>query len=261
LRRTGSETRVPTPTGSGAVRPASTLLVLRSSSAYSGAAGIALLVRRSLLVLGAIASPSTDYAGPRGLPGCSAACVTREGNQHPPTKLRHLQSLATCRPPRLMLQLARLTLTRFRAPSARSTCRVHSTRACLTRYVPPPGFPTLLTAYSSAGYPALFHAGALMEFPTLQSFSLVRSRSASRRSHTLLPFAGQAIRALQGAVREPRWWPRGTPRGDANTSLCPFTTFPETRQAGSTSGRCSPGRVRCKPSAVRPRARPMLSWV
>jgi hypothetical protein len=55
-------------------------------------------------------------------------------------------------------------LLRFAAPSAQSIQRVHLTRACLTRYVPPTGFHTLLTAYSSLDYPALFHAGALLEF-------------------------------------------------------------------------------------------------
>jgi hypothetical protein len=37
-----------------------------------------------------------------------------------------------------------------------------------------------LTACSSTGVPALFHAGALLEFHTLQSLSLARSRDASR---------------------------------------------------------------------------------
>jgi hypothetical protein len=45
------------------------------------------------------------------------------------------------------------------------------TRACLTRYVPPAGFHTLLTVYSSPDYPALFHAGALMEFPVPSELS------------------------------------------------------------------------------------------
>ena len=43
--------------------------------------------------------------------------------------------------------------------SALEASGVHSTRACLTRYVPSAGFPTLLTAYSSRRRPALFHAG------------------------------------------------------------------------------------------------------
>jgi hypothetical protein len=53
---------------------------------------------------------------------------------------------------------------RFAAPSARPPAESTKTRACLTRYVPPPGFLTLLTVCSSTGLPALFHAGALMEF-------------------------------------------------------------------------------------------------
>jgi hypothetical protein len=55
-----------------------------------------------------------------------------------------------------------------------STCLTSSprsmTRVCLARYVPPPGFPTLLTACSSTTLPALFHAGALMEFHPSERF-------------------------------------------------------------------------------------------
>jgi hypothetical protein len=47
----------------------------------------------------------------------------------------------------------------FRSPSAHEVREVHSTRACLTRYVPPAGFLTLLTACSFPSPPALFHAG------------------------------------------------------------------------------------------------------
>jgi hypothetical protein len=59
---------------------------------------------------------------------------------------------------------------RFVAPSAQSTWQVHLTRVCLTRYVPPTGFRTPLTACSSPDYPALFHAGALMEFQPFRAF-------------------------------------------------------------------------------------------
>jgi hypothetical protein len=46
-----------------------------------------------------------------------------------------------------------------------------------------------MTACSSTGYPALFHAGALLESDALQSLSLVRSRVASRRRAAFLPLA------------------------------------------------------------------------
>jgi hypothetical protein len=49
------------------------LMKFRSPSEYLRRAGTAVLVWRSLHVLGASAGPSTDHAGPRGLPGLSVA--------------------------------------------------------------------------------------------------------------------------------------------------------------------------------------------
>jgi hypothetical protein len=49
-------------------------------------------------------------------------------------------------------------LMRFCLPFSAQTIRVHSTRACLTRYVPLSGFLNLLVAYSSNRPEALFHA-------------------------------------------------------------------------------------------------------
>jgi hypothetical protein len=50
-------------------------------------------------------------------------------------------------------------------PLQRMTARgVHDSRVYLARFVPPTGFLTLLTAYSSPRLPALFHAGTLMGF-------------------------------------------------------------------------------------------------
>jgi hypothetical protein len=46
----------------------------------------------------------------------------------------------------------------FLAPSTLEPGRVHSPPVCRTGYVPPSGFLTLSTAYSSPGRPALFHA-------------------------------------------------------------------------------------------------------
>jgi hypothetical protein len=80
-------------------------------------------------------------------------------------------------------------LVRFPAPAALSSMSsppeprlLGAHRGALpARYVPSSGFRTLSTACSSTACPALFRAGALLEFHALQSFSLVRSRSASRR--------------------------------------------------------------------------------
>jgi hypothetical protein len=45
------------------------------------------------------------------------------------------------------------------SPTAHEESEVHSTRVCLARYVPLPGFPTLLGVFSSRNRPVLFHTG------------------------------------------------------------------------------------------------------
>ena len=51
------------------------------------------------------------------------------------------------------------TLMEFFAPSAHQLRRVHLSPAYLTGYVPPSGFLTLSTVYSSPERPVLFHTG------------------------------------------------------------------------------------------------------
>ena len=63
--------------------------------------------------------------------------------------------------------------------SALEASGVHSTRAYLTRYVPPAGFRTLLTAYSSPHRPALFHAGGTLRISPFEAFPFQRSRNPS----------------------------------------------------------------------------------
>lgn len=100
----------------------------------------------------------------------------------PSAELRLLQSMTVVDGRTAMpVAIRAAPLMRFSAPSALSNCRVYSTGVYRAPYVPSPGFHTLSTAFSSTAYPALFHARALMEFLTLQSFSLARSRGASRR--------------------------------------------------------------------------------
>ena len=156
------------------------LLELRPPSTYRPALTIAILVRRSLHALGALSArqPTTldlEVFVRNWRLQVLEAPVRSVLGVTPPTEYYRLPATA------LMVACHAAPLMRFVAPSALSTCRVHSTRACLTRYVPPPGFRTLMTAYSSTDYPALFHAGALMEFLSLQSVPLVRSRDASQR--------------------------------------------------------------------------------
>jgi hypothetical protein len=94
-------------------------------------------------------------------------------------------------------------------------------------------------------YPALFHAGALMEFHTLQSFILVRSRNASRRPHALMPFTstthdrhGDPLVAAQPRKVAPAWglvvWLQGlAPRNELVAIAVGFL--------GRLRARCSPG--------------------
>jgi len=142
---------------------------------------------------------------------------------------------------------ARMTpLMRFVAPPALSTRRVHSTQACLTWYVPPSGFRTLLTVCSSNGLPGLVSCRSAHGVPALQSFSLARSRDASRRPDAFLPFAradrpGRGPRArlaTEASFTRHLKLLRGAASG-------PFTTEATACSTGSTSRLCSPGRVRC----------------
>jgi hypothetical protein len=92
--------------------------------------------------------------------------------------------------------------------------------------------------------PALFHAGALLEFLTLQSLFLVRSRCASRRSLPSCPSPGPCVRrtfALGSAD------PAGCRRRTA--AACGFKAL----LPGASSSR--------HPLFVRRTERSMLSWV
>jgi hypothetical protein len=94
---------------------------------------------------------------------------------HPTPSLPTLRREFSCSPPELPLTLRRdltvpprenprtlgfpATLVEFFVPSAHQLKRVNSTPVYLTGYVPPTGFLTLTTVYSSPERPALFHAG------------------------------------------------------------------------------------------------------
>jgi hypothetical protein len=65
-----------------------------------------------------------------------------------------------------------LPLRRICSPGA------HYPRACLTRYVAPSGFPSLLTPSFSRSRPALFHAGNALGVTPLQSLSPTLSRTS-----------------------------------------------------------------------------------
>jgi len=153
------------------------------------------------------ATPSGGGVVPRGLPkhpvaaGASQVPVQPIHGVAPATEYDHR------RRPRIWHAYA-APLLRFRllqhCPAAESTA---------TRFRVAPGFASPGT-FRPQGFapsrrfaprtacPALFRAGALLEFHALQSFSLVRSRGASRRPLCLL-----AIRCCsqQPAVRSRDW--------------------------------------------------------
>jgi hypothetical protein len=94
----------------------------------------------------------------------------------------------------------------------------------------------------------MFQAAALMEFPALQSFSLARSRPASRRG--LCPRAVRRRRRLVGGPRTSLEGliaaapPRRT-RGFRDPTRAAAGLPVASCDAGAASGPCSPGRVRC----------------
>ena len=153
----------------------------------------------------------------------------------------------------MLLACGTAPLVRFLAPAALSSVssplrlRLLSARPreLPSRYVPSSGFLTLSTACSSTACPALFRAGALLEFHALQSFSLDRSRGTSRR-----PCCLPVIHHHRRVGRRLR---RGT--------AVPVALSPE--QAGSECDfkALLPGASPLRwPRTVRPAARPMLSW-
>jgi len=109
----------------------------------------------------------------------------------PSTELRLLQSLTVAWRPRFLLMHASAApLVRFLAPAALSSESSPLRRVPCGSCAPglaspgsfrPQGFSPSRRLAPRLTCPALFRAGALLEFHALQSFSLVRSRDASRR--------------------------------------------------------------------------------
>jgi hypothetical protein len=150
-------------------------------------------------------------------------------------------------------------LMRFVAPSAPSTSRVHCSRVCRTRFVPPSGFLTLLTVCSSTDFPALFHAGALMEFLPFRAFPSLGAvtpfgvrclHAVGLQDRSLYHRANPAARGLL------RRRPRGTSRRFANHRDARSRTPTQPGRAGSTPRLCSPRRVRCATSRGEAGGRP-----
>jgi hypothetical protein len=131
---------------------------------------------------------SSPSARPPGISGCSRAgrpAGRPEGRRPgsargvtPSPELDHPQAAAA-------LCSAATPLVRFGAPSAHEGDGIHQPRACLTRFVPPSGFLTLLTVCSPITRPALFHAGGAHGISPLQSLSL-QSKSLHLSVHATL---------------------------------------------------------------------------
>jgi len=138
-------------------------------------------------------------------------------------------------------------LVRFLAPSAPSNGSSPLPRACLARYVPSPGFPTLLAACSSPVSRALFHARALLEFHPFRALpTLPEPRGLSASPLPSCPWSSFLRRPLHPC------------------SLCrSFMSVVVHRRRHRPGfkallpGSCSDRR----PREVNPAVRPLLSWV
>jgi len=100
-----------------------------------------------------------------------AASAADNVDRSPLAELRPLQSLTTGRRPQCVLQNCGAS-HEVCSPPAHEVREIHQPRACLTRFVPPPGFLSLLAACSLAYPPALFRAGSTHGVPPLQSLPL-----------------------------------------------------------------------------------------
>lgn len=156
----------------------------------------------------------------------------------PPAGLLPLRSLTDYRLPRAV----RGFTVACRAAASHEVCGSSSTThqpSPLIPGLPHPVRSALRVSHPLDGLlldwlPAMFQAGALMEFLTLQSFSLVRSRHASRRAHALLSLA-PTRRPWRSATAAPRQ-PRPGPRGVSAASRRPRTTRSRSQRAGRSVG-------------------------
>jgi hypothetical protein len=161
----------------------------------------------------------------------------------PPSELDHPQAAACVLQPRDASR-------EVSSPSALAAGEVHSPRVCLTRYVPPPGFLTLLTAYALSSPPALFHAGSAHGVLPFRAFPFERSRLASRRPQPSCRWPDPIPPAHHMGRHEP-------PRGDR--APLPHAAF---RRLASRLGSRAwyLVEVRSRAAGVTRRTSPMLSW-
>ena len=96
------------------------------------------------------------------------------------------------------------TLMEFPIPSTLEPRRIHSTPVCLTGYVPPAGFLTLSTVFSSPERPALFHAGNAHGISLSRGFPSLPGPATHRLGITLLTFLHRTNESSIRGVRAPR---------------------------------------------------------
>lgn len=77
----------------------------------------------------------------------------------------------------------------FFSPTTLEPERVHSTSACHTEYVPPTGFFTLPTVFSSPGRPAMFQTGNALGVPLSRGFPPLPGPATRHREVALLAFS------------------------------------------------------------------------
>jgi len=132
-----------------------------------------------------------------------------------------------------------------RVPYSVVSARSLLPRACLTRYVPIPGFLNLLSACSSAHLAGLFHPA---DTPGISPFRAFSSRRSERLLDARFPLGIAFLRidALGISIRRRlRLRPRFRRRRTCRLPSGPFSRL----------------RARCQPHDVTRRGRSMLSWV
>jgi len=89
----------------------------------------------------------------------------------------------------------------FRFPYSVASAWSPLPRACLTRYVPLPGFLNLLAAYSSLHLAGLFHPADTPGISPSRAFSSRRAERLFGRSFALLALPSQQIDGLGISIR------------------------------------------------------------
>jgi hypothetical protein len=85
------------------------------------------------------------------------------------------------------------TLMEFVSPTTLQPGRVHSTSVCHTEYVPPTGFLTLSTDFSSPERPAIFQTGNVLGVRLFRDFPPLPGPATRRREVALLTFAPRYV--------------------------------------------------------------------